>query len=197
MAVPTTLLPPPSLLPLAPPDPFLRPAACDPGPVNEQHEIVVRPLDATPSAQPGVAALLTAYHLCTEAEKGVPVTSVRDLPERYRTETESPATAFARDTVLVATAGDTVVGCLVVTAPVDGRCEVKRLWTDPARRGRGVASRLVGAALELAGGDGARTVALTVWDWRTGAVALYERLGFCAVPSWETRARLVCMERTV
>ncbi|MEU7606176.1 hypothetical protein AB0B44_35625, partial [Streptomyces sp. NPDC041003] len=33
-----------------------------------------------------------------------------------------------------------VVGCLVVTAPADGRSEIKRLWTDPEFRGRRIAS---------------------------------------------------------
>ncbi|MGC5413030.1 GNAT family N-acetyltransferase, partial [Streptomyces sp. DT225] len=69
------------------------------------------------------------------------------------------------------------------------------LWTDPAARGRGVASALLGAALEEARRAGARTVRLSVWRWRTGAVALYERLGFTAVPSWDDRTDLVCMER--
>ncbi|NEC68921.1 GNAT family N-acetyltransferase [Streptomyces sp. SID9727] len=146
-------------------------------------------------AVPGLAALLTAYHLSTEAEKGVPVADASGLPDRYRSETEAPDRAFADATVLVARDGGAAVGCVVVTDPADGTAEIKRLWTDPGARGRGVASALLGAALERTGRAGVRTVRLSVWQWRTGAVALYERLGFTAVPSWDDRADLVCMER--
>lgn len=158
---------------------------------------VVRPPAGALSTVAGLSALLTGYHLRTEEEKGVPVADVAGLPGGYRAEIEDPGTAFADDTVLVARAGDTAVGCLVVTAPVDGRVEVKRLWTDPLSRGRGVASALLDAALDQAARSGARAVRLSVWRWRSGAVALYERFGFAVVPSWDERAELVCMERTV
>ncbi len=149
------------------------------------------------SPDAGLVALLTAYHLRTEEEKGAPVTAPAALPARYRAEIEDPGAAFADDVVLVARHGDAAVGCLVVTAPASGRAELKRLWTVPELRGRGVASRLVGAALEHAADVGARTVALSVWEWRTGALALYERLGFAVVEPWDERDRLVCMERAV
>lgn len=72
----------------------------------------------------------------------------------------------------------------------------QRLWTDPGLRGRGVASALLGAALAQAAEHGVHTVRLSVWEWRTGAIALYERLGFTVTRSWDERERLVCMERT-
>ncbi|MFI8527744.1 GNAT family N-acetyltransferase [Promicromonospora sukumoe] len=149
------------------------------------------------SPDAGLVALLTAYHLRTEEEKGVPVSDPAGLPARYRAEIEDPRAAFADDVVLVARHGDAAVGCLVVTVPADGRAELKRLWTVPELRGHGVASRLVGAALEHAAGAGARTVALSVWEWRTGALALYGRLGFAVVDPWDERDGLVCMERAV
>ncbi|MFE9676722.1 GNAT family N-acetyltransferase [Streptomyces sp. NPDC006259] len=150
-----------------------------------------------PSAEGGPAALLTAYHLRTEAEKGAAVAGVDELPERYRAEVSDPRSVFADDVVLVAMSGDTAVGCLVVTAPADGRSEIKRLWTDPAFRGRGVASGLLDAALARASEDGVGTVRLSVWRWRTEAVALYERFGFTVTESWDARDQLVCMERAV
>lgn len=97
----------------------------------------------------------------------------------------------------MALSGDTAVGCLVVTAPVGGRSEIKRLWTDPVFRGRGIASDLLGAALAHAGESGASTVRLSVWKWRSGAIALYERFGFTVTGSWDEREQLVCMERAV
>ena len=140
--------------------------------------------------------MLAAYHLRTQAEKGEPVADVDGLPDRYRAEVLDPWTAFVDDVVLVALSGDTTAGCLVVTASVDGSCEVKRLWTDPAFRGRGIASDLVSAALAHAEKNGVSTVRLSVWQWRTGAIALYERLGFTVAGSWDERDQLVCMERS-
>jgi ribosomal protein S18 acetylase RimI-like enzyme len=158
--------------------------------------VVVRWPDEGSSAGDGVAALLAAYHLRTEAEKGAAVAGVDGLPDRYRAEIAEPRTTFADDTVLVALDAGTAVGCLVLTAPSGGRSEIKRLWTDPAFRGRGIASTLLRAALAQAAEGGVETVRLSVWEWRTGAVALYERLGFTITESWDERARLVCMERT-
>ncbi|MER6563291.1 GNAT family N-acetyltransferase [Streptomyces sp. NPDC001027] len=158
---------------------------------------VVRRPGRTCSTDDGLAALLAAYHLRTEAEKGVAVADVDALPERYRREIADPQTVFAADVVLVALDRGTAVGCLVVTAPADGRSEIKRLWTDPAARGRGVASGLLRAALAHAAENGVGALRLSVWDWRTGAVALYERFGFAVTESWDERDRLVCMERAV
>lgn len=143
----------------------------------------------------GLPALLTDYHLRTEAEKGAPVAGVDALPARYRAEILDPRSAFGDDVVLVARCGDRSAGCVVVTAPVAGRSEIKRLWTDPELRGQGIGSALLDAALARAGEDGVGTVALSVWAWRAGAVRLYERLGFAVVDSWDERADLVCMER--
>lgn len=141
--------------------------------------------------------MLAAYHLRTEAEKGEAVADVDALPDRYRAEIEDPRNAFADDVVLIALSGSATAGCLVVTAPADGRSEIKRLWTDPEFRGRGIASALLHAALAQAGESGASTVRLSVWKWRTGAIALYERLGFTVTESWDDRDQLVCMQRAV
>ena len=138
-----------------------------------------------------------AYHLRTQAEKGEAVTEVGGLPDRYRAEVLDPRTAFVDDVLLIASSGGTAVGCLVVTAPVNGQCEVKRLWTDPAFRGRGIASGLVSAALTHAADSGVSMVRLSVWAWRADAIGLYERLGFTVSESWDERAQLVCMQRTV
>jgi len=122
---------------------------------------------------------------------------VDGLPDRYRVEIVDPQTVFADDVVLLALSGDTAVGCLAVTASVDGRSEVKRLWTDQAFRGWGIASSLVSAALAHAAESGVSAVRLSVWKWRADAIALYERLGFTVTESWDERDQLVCMERAV
>ncbi|MGW1067091.1 GNAT family N-acetyltransferase [Streptomyces aureus] len=158
---------------------------------------IVRWPGRTPSADDGPAALLAAYHLRTEAEKGQAVADVDELPDRYRTEVLDPRTAFADDVVLLALSGETAVGCLVLTKPADGSSEIKRLWTDPGYRGHGIASGLLGAALAQAAESGAGDVRLSVWKWRNGAIALYERLGFTVTESWDERDQLVCMRREI
>lgn len=164
---------------------------------DRREVVIVRWPGQSTSDQGGPAALLAAYHLQTQAEKGESVADTDGLPERYRAEVVNPRAAFADDVVLVALSGDTAVGCLVVTAPVAGRCEVKRLWTAPEFRGQGIAAGLVGTALAHAANGGADTVRLSVWQWRTAAIALYERLGFSVTESWDKRDQLVCMERAV
>ncbi|MFJ3927045.1 GNAT family N-acetyltransferase [Streptomyces sp. NPDC090022] len=144
----------------------------------------------------GLSALLTAYHLQTEAEKGLPAEDATQLPARYRAEIQDPQTAFADDMVCLALDGAAAVGCVVVTAPADGRSEIKRLWTDPAHRGRGIASALIHEALSHCADSGITTVRLSVWRWRTAAIALYERCGFRVTDSWDAREGLVCMEHS-
>ncbi|MFC9286637.1 GNAT family N-acetyltransferase [Streptomyces sp. NPDC057052] len=156
---------------------------------------VVRWPDRTSPIEEGLAALLAAYHLRTQAEKGEPVADVDGLPDRYRAEIRDPRSAFGQDVVLVALMGDATVGCLVVTRPSDGESEIKRLWTNPGFRGRGIASALLGAALAHAAENGVDTVRLSVWEWRSGAIALYERFGFIVTESWDERDQLVCMQR--
>jgi putative acetyltransferase len=148
-------------------------------------------------SEDGFGRLLADYHLRTEAEKGVAVADVDGLPERYRAEISDPGAAFVGDVVLVALSGGAAVGCVVVTAPVGGRSEIKRLWTDPEFRGRGIASGLLRAALAQAAEGGVGSVRLSVWEWRVGAIALYERVGFVATESWDGRDQLVCMECAV
>lgn len=146
----------------------------------------------------GLTGLLAAYHLRTQEEKGLGVASPEDLPERYLSEIRCPATAFAGDLVLLALHDGTPVGCVILTAADgDGRSEIKRLWVGPAHRGGGVASGLIREALAAAAENGVRTVRLSVWNWRTGAIALYVRHGFTAVESWEDRRELICLEHRV
>jgi ribosomal protein S18 acetylase RimI-like enzyme len=145
----------------------------------------------------GLSALLEAYHLQTEAEKGVAVTDASGLAERYRAEVTDPQAAFAGDTVLVARSEGAAVGCLVLTTAAQGRSEIKRLWTNPEFRGRGIATALLQAALAQAAENGVDTVRLSVWEWRSDAIALYERLGFSVTESWDARDQLVCMECAV
>nr|WP_308340846.1 GNAT family N-acetyltransferase [Streptomyces sp. MSC1_001] len=149
-------------------------------------------------SHPRLPDLLAAYHLLNQAEKGTPVTTVAGLPAVYRAEAEDPATAFAADTVLLATppGEDLPAGCVVLKAPYEGRApEIKRLWVAPEARRKGIAKALMAAALRRAAASGASAVRLTVWNWREEPLALYRRLGFATVASWDERPDLVCLEK--
>lgn len=79
-------------------------------------------------------------------------------------------------------------------AVADAAALPDRYRAEVLHRGRGIASGLVKAALAHAANAGVHTVGLSVWNWRTDAIAVYERLGFAVAPSWEEREGLVCME---
>jgi GNAT superfamily N-acetyltransferase len=76
------------------------------------------------------------------------------------------------------------VGCGAVRKLDDVTAEIKRMWTDPAARGRGVArallTKLEGAAREL----GTRAVRLDTSAHLPEAVALYHSSGYEAIPAY-------------
>jgi ribosomal protein S18 acetylase RimI-like enzyme len=146
--------------------------------------------------------LLGEYHRRTEHEKllgrepltdeALPTTA---LPARYQAEITDPGTAFAADEILLAVEDDQVLGCVVLT---DGPSpELKRLWVDPRARRRGVAATLLEAATTAARRRGDDTLRLSVWHWRSAAIALYRRSGFVAVASWDDRPGLDCFVRSL
>jgi ribosomal protein S18 acetylase RimI-like enzyme len=84
-------------------------------------------------------------------------------------------------TLLLAHQDDLLVGMLtlaVFQTPTGVRAWIEDVVVDDAARGAGVASALVGVALDLAGVQGARTVDLTSRPSREAANRLYLRLGF-------------------
>ncbi|WSQ24757.1 GNAT family N-acetyltransferase [Streptomyces sp. NBC_01230] len=84
---------------------------------------------------------------------------------------------------------------MIIEGCVDSCRSCERLWTPSVFRGQGIASCLLEAALAHAVENGVDTVRLSVWEWRTGAIALYERFGFSVTESWDKRDQLVCMQR--
>lgn len=89
-----------------------------------------------------------------------------------------------RGAFLIARLDGLPVGCGAVRLIEPGRCEVKRMFTSPAARGRGVAHavlrELERAALEL----GATMLVLETGPRQTAALALYRDAGFKPVPAW-------------
>jgi putative acetyltransferase len=164
----------------------------------DQRSVMVAPWNITDARdREDFTALLTDYHLQTEAEKGNPVTSVDELPEKYRFELADAPTAFLRDMVLIARYEGHPAGCLVIAPRADQRLEIKRLWTDPDHRGRRIATSLLEEAYAHASRVDAEAIQLSVWEWRADAIALYRKAGFVETSSWDDRDRLICMIRAV
>lgn len=69
--------------------------------------------------------------------------------------------------------------CVTGPAPV----EVGRFYVDRPWHGRGLAQRLMAAALDAARSLGGETVWLTVWEHNPRAIAFYEKHGFRDVGS--------------
>ena len=173
--------------------------------------VAVRAVDRMDPVWVAVSGLLRDYHLQTEHEKalhgvtaggvtagGVTAGGVAGaaLPARYRVEVDDPAEAFAGADVAVAEDDVGAVG-VVVLQPSGRDVELKRLWVAPAGRRRGVAAALMTYASEHAERAEADGLRLSVWDWRSDALALYRSQGFTVEPSWESRERLVCLRRAL
>ncbi|MDQ3574842.1 MAG: GNAT family N-acetyltransferase [Actinomycetota bacterium] len=89
----------------------------------------------------------------------------------------------ARTHLLVARlgVGEPIVGSLTLVVfriPTGTRAWIEDVVVDESARGRGVGEALSRRALELAAGEGARTVDLTSRPSREAANRLYQRLGF-------------------
>ncbi len=63
--------------------------------------------------------------------------------------------------------------------------EIKRMWTDPAARGRGVARTVLAALLDTAAARGVRVLRLETGVHSHPALALYRRFGFTEIPAFE------------
>lgn len=165
---------------------------------------MIREADLSGTDAVAVGRLVAEYLLQTEREKAehgvIPPRAADVLEDAHRREADDPATAYAGYRVFVAELDGEASGVVVLrpgTSGVEpgvtesGVAEIKRLWALPRARGRGVGSGLLDAAIAASGG----AARLSVWDWRTDVIRLYESRGFVRMPSWESRERLVCMQR--
>ena len=93
-------------------------------------------------------------------------------------------TESGRGVFLVARVEGRPVGCGAVRLLDGGDAEVKRMWVEPAIRGRGVAravlTRLQDEALEL----GATRLVLETGIYQKEAIGLYHSSGFETVECW-------------
>jgi putative acetyltransferase len=78
---------------------------------------------------------------------------------------------------LIAEDGGEAVGCAAL-ARMEGYGELKSMFVDPARRGRGLGAALMAALEDLARGQGLALLRLETGDTLEAAHALYRRHGF-------------------
>jgi putative acetyltransferase len=94
-------------------------------------------------------------------------------------------TAPGRGAFLVAVDADgTWCGCGAVRRLDDGRAEIKRMYTAPAHRRRGIGRGVLGALIDHAAELGCTDVVLETGGEQPESLALYESFGFRAVPCW-------------
>ena len=77
-----------------------------------------------------------------------------------------------------------VHGCVAYTRHSDQRCEMKRLYVDPACRGQHLGKVLVESILATAKADGYTEMVLDTLETLQSAVALYHREGFREIPAY-------------
>jgi ribosomal protein S18 acetylase RimI-like enzyme len=139
---------------------------------HDEHVVVEEVEVVAADVLEAIAALLP------QLSSSAPAPSAEQLAEMVG----SPTT-----TVLVARGADrTILGSLtlaVFRVPSGVRAWIEDVVVDQGARGQGVATALVQAAVERAGGLGARTIELTSRPERDGANRLYKRLGFEARPT--------------
>ena len=113
---------------------------------------------------------------------------VSELSARYGGEGASPVEG--RDflppygALLVATFEGRGVACGGLRLLEEQTGEIKRMYTDPSVRGRGVGRQLLGALLGHARDVGLREVWLETGLLQPEAIGLYESVGFTPIPSY-------------
>ena len=99
---------------------------------------------------------------------------------------------FRSDLTRIAFDGDQIAGYVLAYNNVEGREYIGQVGTRRPWRKRGLASALISASLAAAVADGKTSASLGVdADSPTGAVGVYERLGF------EVKHKFVCYRRSV
>ena len=111
-----------------------------------------------------------------------------ELDERYPEEGANhfrldPAeVAPGRGVFLVAYADGEAVGCGATRLNDPRTAEIKRMYVNPAYRGRGIAGQLLSALEEHARTLGARQLVLETGDRQPESLAVYRRAGFEEIP---------------
>ena len=120
--------------------------------------------------------------------------------QRFGPDLRPEHVASGLGTFLVARIDGEAVGCGALRRLDAGSAEVKRMYVQPAARGRGLAmevlARLESAAREM----GVTRLVLETGVHQGAAIALYTRAGFRPVPCWGEYARSatsICFEKRI
>ena len=102
--------------------------------------------------------------------------------------------------VIVAYENDQPVGCGAIREYASKIMEVKRMYTLPASRGRGVASKVLAELEKWAGELSYETCVLETGKKQPEAIHLYQKSGYSLIPNYGQYAGIensVCFERKI
>lgn len=137
-------------------------------------------IESRPGLDPELAALVTAQ----QSEVG-----------QYRTAAFRPGDDAA---YLVAVIGGRAVACGAWEALSERVAELKRMYVQPAFRGRGIARQLIVAIEEEALAAGRPVIRLRTGASVPAAIALYQSSGYHEIPAYGPHVgdpRSVCFEK--
>ena len=140
-----------------------------PGPERDGFVVV---LPGDPRTQP----LLEGLHL-EYAERYGPEIGAEEMSHH-------PVDDFTAPTgvLLLLLEGGSPVGCGAIRRHDDATAELKRVWTAPAHRRRGISRRVLGELERLAAAAGYRRIYLTTGSRQPEAFALYRGSGYVPLP---------------
>ena len=112
-----------------------------------------------------------------------------------------PPTAADITVFFVAEADDgTPLGCGGLRKLDDSHAEIKRMFVDPAHRGTGVSTAIIGELEQFARGRGWDRLVLETGTAQPDAVRFYEREGYTRIPNfghYEGHAASLCYEKAL
>ena len=107
------------------------------------------------------------------------------LPEqRFGPNFNAEQIADGRGTFVVARHGGKAAGCGAIRLLDDTTAEVKRMYVDPDRRGRGVGSAVLANLEAAATRLGIKRLVLETGAHQMAAISLYRRAGFTQIDCW-------------
>jgi len=102
--------------------------------------------------------------------------------------------------VVVCYDGQTAVGCGAFRPYDDQTVEIKRMYTEPEARGKGIATQILLELEQWATALGFARAILETGHKQTQAIALYQKMGYAIIPNYgqyENVDNSVCMQKSI